>query len=448
MDAPPGSLEALLAALHTHLLECKVCMETFSSDADEDPDRRPMSLCCGHVLCGECVRLLTAAGRPLHCPFCRLPGDPTRISACWPLTDLQELLQEHEGPMAPGSPLPPGGVEGQDGAGELGRRTALDQGTLQLVRAFGGWGTLVNPTGLALFRSGALAVVHDGKARVVVFGPRGRRLHSFGQRREAAGAAWTGLTHPLGVAVLPGGQVAVTDAGDAALKVFTSRGGPVAEARDWLRVPWGVAVSADGGVLVADEQQGALVQLRVDVTSGQIRGHTVLLEGLQNPRAVACCPCTGHIAVVEHLQGNPHTHTPQHTSKHISSPEDSHTLTHTHTHTHVMSTRLKLYSDDLTLLTQFDSLSLGLRTGSPAPPLCLTAVTFDQAGNLVAADSRAAVVWCLGRPWEDRRLTLTPLVRDGLIRPVGLAVRGDSLVVLDSGDHSVKMYSSQLHPDT
>src|SRR4029434_9298262 len=50
-----GSLQVLLGALHTHLLECKVCMERFSSCADEEPDRRPLALGCGHVLCAECV---------------------------------------------------------------------------------------------------------------------------------------------------------------------------------------------------------------------------------------------------------------------------------------------------------------------------------------------------------------------------------------------------------
>ncbi|XP_062394011.1 E3 ubiquitin-protein ligase NHLRC1-like [Sardina pilchardus] len=465
--ATPGSVEALVALLHTHLLECKVCMETFSSDADTHPDRRPMSLYCGHVLCGECVRLLTNPGQPLHCPFCRLPGDPALVSACWPLTDLQVLLQDHEEPFTSSGSLSPPGVEewecsSSGGDSRATAMTALDDGALRLVRAFGGWGALANPTGMALFRSGALAVVHDGKARVAVFGPRGRRLHSFG-RRCVSGGSRTGLTHthththtlthPLGVAVLPGGQLVVTDAGDSALKVFTSRGGAVAEARDWLSVPWGVCVSADGAVLVADDQRGALVRVRVDAASGQIRGQEVLLEGLQNPRAVACCPLTGHIALLEHTHTRTHTHT--HTSEHTGSPEDAHT--HTPTHPRVASSwRLKLYADDLTLLTQLDSLGLGLRTGSPAsPPLCLTAVTFDTAGKLVAADASAATVWSLGRPWQEPRVThthththshthsvtLTPLVTHGLVRPVGLAVRGDLLLVLDSGDHSVKMYS-------
>ena len=52
-----GSLQVLLGAPHTHLLECKVCMERFSSSADEEPDRRPLALGCGHVLCAECVRV-------------------------------------------------------------------------------------------------------------------------------------------------------------------------------------------------------------------------------------------------------------------------------------------------------------------------------------------------------------------------------------------------------
>ncbi|NXU94041.1 NHLC1 ligase, partial [Xiphorhynchus elegans] len=354
MAAPPESALSLL--------ECRVCFERFGPAGP----RRPQNLPCGHVLCSGC---LCGLRRPL-CPFCRRPcGPPGAASECRPLLQLLELW----GPAA--RPCP--GVL-------AGPRQCL-----------GGWGALRNPAGLAACAASArLAVVHDGHTRVALFGPGGRCLREFGPRGE--------LRYPLGVAITPGGLVVVADGGDRALKAFDGEGRAAGAAREGLGLPWGLAVTAQGDLLVSDAEAGALFRVSSDLQQcRRVRAR------LSSPRAVAVCPRSGSVAVVEHLGG----------------PARG-------------STRVRVFGADMRPLGQVDTFGLDVACQAP---LYATAVAFDGEGRVLVTDVRGGAVVCLGRPEEFP--TVTPLISQGLVYPIGLAYTADdSLVVLDSGDHSIKIY--------
>ncbi|KAJ8004820.1 hypothetical protein DPEC_G00140270 [Dallia pectoralis] len=254
---PPGPVSpegTLLTEIHVNLLECKVCFEKYNFSMK---DRQPQNLFCGHVLCRQCVRTLAhPILRKLECPFCRQLCHVDTTSHCRALRDLQELLHCHT--LKSSVPHHQAGVA-------RGCPRGACSGAPRLCLAFGGWGSLVNPTGLAVFTSsGTMVVVHDGDLRVALFDPLGRRLHGFGRKGRDPGE----VCYPAGVAVTPCGYVVVTDAGDGALKVFSSTGGFVLAVRDSFQTPWGVDVDNGGNILVTDVQAGTLSRLVTDFAGG------------------------------------------------------------------------------------------------------------------------------------------------------------------------------------
>ncbi|XP_033496236.1 E3 ubiquitin-protein ligase NHLRC1-like [Epinephelus lanceolatus] len=396
-----GSLspEGILREIQVNLLECKVCFEKFST---EHREHRPQNLSCGHVLCLECIKALShPLLRKLECPFCRQLCSVDSTSHCQALSDLQELLlsQSHT------SLAPPHSAK----AG-LGLAAGLTSTALHLCTTFGGWGTLINPTGLAVFgSSGTIVVVHDGENRVVVFNPQGRKLHSFGRRGRASGE----VCFPVDVAVTPCGHVVVTDAGDKAVKVFTSRGNHVLTVKDSLQMPWGVDTDSCGHILVSDVQAGTLSQVKVGYAQGVTLKHQTAITDLQRPKAVACCLVTENTAVMEHLSDDTYP------------PGKLH------------HTRLRVFTKDFHSLYQTDSFSLTLQS---TVRLNMSSVAFDRDGDLIVMDSNQGMIWSLGKLQSGP--ALTPLVGDHLIRPAGLVSLKNTLVILDSGDHTVKIYST------
>ncbi|CAL8291006.1 unnamed protein product [Merluccius merluccius] len=380
--------ERILREIQSNLLECKVCFEMFNPAGQSE--HRPQNLPCGHVLCLECIRALShPVLKKLECPFCRQLCDVDSTSHCQALSDLQELL-----------------LNSKVGAPSSGGKACHVSGSLQLCSAFGGWGTLFNPTGIAVLgTSGTMVVVHDGDTRVVVFGPQGRRLNSFGQRGD--------IGYPLDVAVTPSGHVVVTDAGNKSLKVFTSRGCHVLTLTDVFQLPWGVDIDSHGNILVSDSQTGTLSRVTLDCGRGVILDHQTPITDLEHPRSVACCQVTGATAVVEHLLFDE------------SHPNGNH-----------RPTRLRVYEKDFNLRYQIDSFSLSL--GSTAW-LCISAVAFDGDGNVIIIDCQQAMIWKLHKGTK-----LTPLIGENLVHPLGLicAAKDNTLTVLDSGDHTVKIYSA------
>lgn len=394
--ATPCSLspDRILREIHINLLECKVCFEKFNSQQRE---RRPQNLSCGHVLCLECITALShPLLRKLECPFCRQLCSVDSTSQCQVLSDLQELLLSWS-PIS--SALP------QRAKGGILLATGLTFTALHLRTAFGGWGTLINPTGIAVLgSSGTIVVVHDGENRVEMFSPQGRKLHSFGRREQASGE----ICYPVDVAVTPCGYVVLTDAGDKAVKVFTSRGDHVLTVKDSFQMPWSLDIDKCGHILVSDIQAGTLTQVKVNYTCGVILERHTAISDLQHPKAVSCCRMTGYTAVIEHLTTEQRQHT-----------------------------RLKVFTKDFHILYQTDSFSLMLQS---TVRLNMSGVVFDKDGDLIVIDSDQGIIWSLGKLQKDP--ALTPLVGHHLIRPVGLVPLNNTLVILDSGDHTVKIYST------
>lgn len=395
----PGP-EGILREIQINLLECKVCFEKFST---RQRGHRPQNLSCGHVLCLECISALShPVLRKLECPFCRQLCSIDSTSHCQVLVDLQGLLLSwHPTSSAP----PPAAKGGQD------HSEGLACTSLHLLAAFGGWGTLINPTGMAvLASSGTMVVVHDGEKRVKVFSPQGKELHSFGLK----GRASEEICYPVDVAVTPCGYVVVTDAGDKAVKVFTSRGNHILTVKEPFQMPWGVDTTSGGHILVSDTRTGTLSRVKVDYSHGVILDHHTAVSDLQHPKAVACCQLTGNTAVMEHLANDTY-------------PPGRH-----------QHTRLTVFTRDFQQLYQTDSFSLALRS---TVRLSMSAVAFGGNGDVIVTDSRKGMVWSLGNLQNGP--TLIPLVGDHLVRPVGLVSQSNALLILDGGDHTVKVYSAK-----
>ncbi|XP_051466207.1 LOW QUALITY PROTEIN: E3 ubiquitin-protein ligase NHLRC1 [Apus apus] len=394
--SPPRPLAAGMAAedeAELSLLECRVCFERYGPGGQ----RRPRNLPCGHVLCRGCLGALGGpAGRRLECPFCRRACSPAETSDCLPLLQLLEVLGRAGGsiPWA----LRRSGEAGGAAAAGLGLRLSL-----------GGWGSLVNPTGVAACRrSGRLAVAHDGKKKIHVFGPSGSCLHRFGERGGDAGSE---IKYPLDVTVTSDGHVVVTDGGDRSVKAFDFEGRGVLAVREGFCFPWGLDATPESEVLLTDAEAGALYRLTADFKQGRFKVCQMIRSQLVSPRGVAVSQTSGAVVVIEHLKAQgPNTG----------------------------STRVKIFSAEMDLIGQMDSFGLNLVFPSK---IYTTAVAFDKEGHVIVTDVCSQAVICLGKPEEFP--IFNPLISHGLSYPVGLTyTANNSLVVLDSGDHSIKIYSS------
>nr|XP_020035631.1 E3 ubiquitin-protein ligase NHLRC1 [Castor canadensis] len=389
-DEAPGTAPALpelLREADTSLLECKVCFERFG----HRQQRRPRNLPCGHVVCLACVAALAHPRTlALECPFCRRACRACDTSDCLPVLHLLELLGStvHQSPAAPcAAPCAPR--------------------ALTCHHAFGGWGTLVNPTGLALCpKTGRVVVVHDGKRRVKIFDSGGGCAHQFGEKGDAA----QDVRYPLDVTVTNDCHVIVTDAGDRSIKVFNFFGQIKLVIGGQFSLPWGVETTPQNGLLVTDADTGSLNLLEVDFAEGVLQRTERLQAHLCNPRGVAVSWLTGAIAVLEH---------------------PSTTLA-----TGASSTRVKVFSSSMQLINQVDTFGLSLFFPSR---ITASAVTFDHQGNVIIADTAGAAILCLGKPEELP--VLKPIVTHGLSRPVALTfTKENSLLVLDTASHSIKVY--------
>ncbi|XP_025915298.1 E3 ubiquitin-protein ligase NHLRC1 [Apteryx rowi] len=332
-------------------------------------------------ICKSKKALCGAGRRGLECPFCRRAWGSPETSDCLPLLQLLEAAAGPAGAAPPGPAL----------------RLAL-----------GGWGALVNPTGVAACpRSGRLAVAHDGEKRIKVFGASGACVRQFGERGDAG----NDVKYPLDVTVTLDGHVVVTDGGDRSVKAFDFEGRGTLALREGFSLPWGLDTTRENKVIVTDSEAGALYCLTADFGKGKLEKSQMIQSKLTNPRGVAVSQASGAVAVIEHLKGK--------------GPNNS-------------STRIKIFSADLKLIGQMDSFGLNLIFPSK---IYAAAVAFDKEGRIIVTDVYNQTVLCLGKPEEFP--VFKPIISHGLSYPVGLTyMANNSLVVLDGGDHSVKIYSS------
>ncbi|XP_004712525.1 E3 ubiquitin-protein ligase NHLRC1 [Echinops telfairi] len=383
------ALRELVREAESSLLECKVCFERFG----HGHQRRPRNLPCGHVVCLACVAALAHPRTlALECPFCRRACRGCDTSDCLPVLHLLELL----GPALRQAPA-------------AARAVPCAPGPLTCRQAFGGWGTLVNPTGLALCpKTGRVAVVHDGQKRVQVFDSGGGCASQFGERGEAA----QNIRYPLGVTVTSDCHVVVSDAGDRSIKVFDFEGQLKLVVGGRFALPWGVAATPQNELLVTDAEAGSLHLLEVDFPEGILRRADRMCADLCSPRGVAVSWLTRAIAVLEHPLASGGTRGG--------------------------SSRVKVFSATMQFISQVDSFGLSLFFPSH---ITASAVTFDHQGNVIVTDTTSQAVLCLGKP-EDFP-GLKPLITQGVSQPVGLAyTKENALLVLDAAVHSVKVFKA------
>ncbi|KAJ0066191.1 hypothetical protein NL108_001427 [Boleophthalmus pectinirostris] len=371
--------------IQLNLLDCKVCFKDFNKDC------RARHLLCGHVLCQECVSALShPVLRKLECPFCRQLCSLDQTSNCQVLADLQEMLLLHESRCA----APPHCAEGS---------LCLERRLGSTPAVLGGWGTLINPVGLDILGSvGTIVIAHDGLRRIVVLSSKGKILNSFGSR----GRETRDISYPLDVAVCPMGHVVVTDGGDRAVKIYTSRGTHIITIKASFQLPWGVDTDKSGNIVVSDALAGFLFQIKVDYSNRVRFDCHIAVSNLENPKAVACCAVTGNIATIEHFKSNQHT-------------------------------RLNVFTKDFHIIYQNNSSNIRLHFDVW---IHVSAVTFDPNGDVIVVDNIQGTIWSLGKPWHE--FVPVPLLSANLINPVALTWINNKLIILDSGDHTVKIYNA------
>ncbi|CAI9597716.1 unnamed protein product [Staurois parvus] len=284
---------------------------------------------------------------------------------------------------------------------------SCSRGSVVCDTSFGGWGVLFNPTGTAFcYSTGCLLVAHDGKKRLSRFTKNGNLVHEMGEKSSSE----NGLVYAISVAVTLDGFVAVTDAGDHSLKVYSQAGKCTLIVKKPFLLPWGLAINAENEVIVSDTNANSLVLVAANFSQGGIKKIVNICLYLSQPKEIAVCQANGSVIVVEHLAKD---------NKNSS------------------STRIKILNNKMKILKQIDSFSLSFFL-----PLDVhtSGVAFDQEGNILVADVNNRCVICLNKLEEGNALKY--VVASGLSYPVAIAVIEDgSIAVLDSGNHSVLVYS-------
>ncbi|XP_077209175.1 E3 ubiquitin-protein ligase NHLRC1 [Paroedura picta] len=388
------TMTELLDQTETGLLECKVCFERYG----QQKKRRPRNLPCGHVMCLECVSSLAHPRNfKLECPFCRRACKSSETSDCLPLLHLMEILS----PSAINAPVPGRTI----GTGE--DMAVLPSHVLTFSLSFGGWGTLINPTGMAVCqKSGCVAVAHDGKKRIKLFSFNGSCIQQFGERGEAG----NDIMYPTDVTVTLDGHIVVTDSGDCSVKVFDFNGRGKLVISESFSLPWGLDTTPQNDIVMSDSEAGILYRLTADFKKGELKAVKKMYSNLCNPRKVAISQTSGAITVIEHLMAK--------------GPSFG-------------CTRVKVFSADMKLISQVDS--FGLNLVFPSKPYA-SAVTFSKEGHVIVTDAYNQAVFGLGKPEEFP--VCKPIITQGLSYPLALAyTANNSLIVLDGGDHSLKVYT-------
>ncbi len=149
---------------------------------------------------------------------------------------------------------------------------------------------LAQPSGLTLLDDGAVAfadsevsalrVVRGGRVETLV----GAGLFDWG--REDGSRATARLQHPLGVAALPGGSIAVADTFNSLLRVWAEGELRTIPLSDPIDEPGGLDVLPDGRLLIADTNHHRVIT--VDITTGEVTEiHVHGVDGVVDPAGSA-----------------------------------------------------------------------------------------------------------------------------------------------------------------
>ena len=101
---------------------------------------------------------------------------------------------------------------------------------------------------LNVYSVGEIAVVDTENHRIQIFNENGSFRSKFGSK----GCKVDQFNYPLGVAITPNNQLAVTDSVNACVKVFSTEGQLVQLCGGEFDFPYGIAVSIDGFFIVTD----------------------------------------------------------------------------------------------------------------------------------------------------------------------------------------------------
>ncbi len=181
---------------------------------------------------------------------------------------------------------------------------------------------LLRPTAIAVTADGVRVVADSGHDRIVVIDPDGRLRFTIGRGQcrltepgrpgcldpDGAGpaAAGDGQFHePWGVAVAPSGEIAVADTWNGRIQVFTAGGvflrafgrfgrvvpGADEAAAPWLFGPRGLAVTADGDLVIADTGNRRLLVVSLTGERRRVVGPDIgWAPGLDEPTGVTWDP--------------------------------------------------------------------------------------------------------------------------------------------------------------
>ncbi len=247
------------------------------------------------------------------------------------------------------------------------------------------------PTGLAVTADGHYMVLDRENKRLKAYDKTGNLLSEFGEKE---------LSCPYDIAIMQNGNLAITDYDDEDVKVFTPEGTLVAKLKGPMKYPRGIAVSANGQIVIVDAhsqrliihepQQGKVVRIiegKADSNGTQ----------LTDPYYVACND-NGNLVVTD--WGAPN---------------------------------LKIFSPDGKISGQYGT--YGIRQDQCLQPY---GVCIDRHGYIFMADNQNHRIHLLGPDGKFIRFVITR--QQGLWHPMALAINPSGHLVVTEALGKVKTF--------
>ncbi|KAK3106181.1 hypothetical protein FSP39_014420 [Pinctada imbricata] len=138
--------------------------------------------------------------------------------------------------------------------------------TSHVIRRFGkngrGKGNFKNPCGVAVTKTGDIAVADTENHRIQVFTENGTFKHKFGSK----GSKINQVNYPMCIVVTEDDHLAITDSVNACVKIFTVDGQiiQVLGGSTIFDIPYGIAITTDGYFVVTDICKHCVVVMDTD----------------------------------------------------------------------------------------------------------------------------------------------------------------------------------------